>query len=303
MHDYKFQDFQPHRWMAATPELDNLSLLEMTLPGTHNAGCDWEATYEPAIAANWAVCQDVSFYSQLNRGARALDLRLVYDANATGLAKFRFAHDTVWSSRTLEDLFRDIKAFLERSYDEFIILDFHHLKGYETPFDFQYFNDMMLLHLGENIIPRANMHLSLGELKNISRTQRLLVTGPYHYSIDRTWFCYPVTHMWAGNAFIKETGLPTVTLHPYITEVMKNPPSRTELWSLSAAIYNGGGPQRIYESLDIWFDPAKSDWARKCNIINFDFIKNSNIVLFCQQASLQKALAKYAITLTAQPGR
>ncbi|MBC8997577.1 phospholipase [Pseudomonas sp. N40(2020)] len=300
MHDLDLQHFQPNRWMAATPPLDNLSLFEMTLPGTHNAGCDWEASYSPSIAANWAVCQDVPFYSQLNRGARALDLRLVYDSHATGLAKFRFFHDKVWSSRTLEDLIRDLKGFLERSYNEFIVLDFHELRDGDTPFDFKYFNDVMLQHLGEYIIPEKNKHLSLGELKNISRMQRLLVATPSHSNIDWEWFCHQVIHKWAGNAYVLETLLPTFTLQNYLTEVMKRPPSRTLLWSLSAAIWNATGPQRIYEKLDAWFDPANSDWAQNCNIINFDFIKNSNIVLFCQQANLQKAIAKSTVTLHPQ---
>jgi 1-phosphatidylinositol phosphodiesterase len=291
MNNYTYETLAPHQWMGKTPELDKLSLLEMTLPGTHNAGCDWEASYAP-LTANWVVCQDVPFYGQLNRGARALDLRLVYDNNASGLARFRFTHNGYRSSRTLEDLVRDIKAFLERSYNEFIVLDFHELKGGEESFNYKYFNEVMHKHLGEYIIPSQNKRLTLEQLKKASRTQRLLVATPSHYQLDWKTFCEQIEQKWAGNALLQETVSPTSTLLAYITKTMENPPSRDRLWALSAAIYNAGGPQRILDKLDSWFDPANSNWAENCNIVNFDFIKNSKIVFFCQVANLNKAARK-----------
>ncbi|MBP5954765.1 phospholipase [Pseudomonas anatoliensis] len=291
MNNYTFKNLLPYQWMGSTPEIDNLSLFEMTLPGTHNAGCDWEASYAPFVA-NWVVCQDVSFYSQLNRGARALDLRLIYDSKSSGLAKFRFLHNSELSSRTLEDLVRDIKGFLERSYNEFIILDFHELKGGKEPFDYKYFSEMMIKHLGEYIIPSENIHLTLGQLKKVSRTQRLLVATPSHYDLDWKLFCGQVVHKWAGNSYVQETLHPTSSLFAYVIEVMKSPPSRDYLWSLSAAIWTLEGPQRILEVLDDWFDPERRNWVEHCNIISFDFIKNSKIVFFCQTANLGKAAKK-----------
>lgn len=59
-----FDDIPTHQWMAYSPQIDNLSLFEMTLPGAHNAGCDWEASYALIPGKNWLACQDVSFYSQ-----------------------------------------------------------------------------------------------------------------------------------------------------------------------------------------------------------------------------------------------
>ena len=38
-------NIQTYQWMADAPDIDNLSLFEMTLPGAHNAGCDWDASY------------------------------------------------------------------------------------------------------------------------------------------------------------------------------------------------------------------------------------------------------------------
>lgn len=287
--------FHLYEWMNATPEIDKLSLNELTLPGTHNAGCDWEASYSDLVTRNWAACQDVSFYSQLNRGSRALDVRLIYDASATGLAKFRFQHSGSWSSRTLADLIRDIKAFLERSFNEFIILDFHELKDGEESFNFKHFNDVMKEHLGDHIIPTANKDLTLGQLKEVNQLQRVLVCTPSDRSLDPNVFGWRIIHQWAGNSW-KQATFDTVfhylRLENHITKVLENPQMNRATWSLSAAVFNAGGPLRMLEKLDEWFDPAKSDWAEKCSIINFDFIKNSKLVYFCYLANLKKASQK-----------
>jgi len=254
-------NYENDNWMAATPAIDSLSLCELTLPGTHNAGCDNEASYALIPGANLVACQDVPFYAQLNRGARALDVRLIYDANAAGLGKFRFQHSGYLSSRTLEDLVSNIKAFLDSSYNEFIILDFHELKHGKEAFDFKYLNDMMLKHLGDRIIPTENRNLSLGQLKKISPLQRVLVAAPHHYNLDFKWFCRQIEHKW-----IDETIVSAKSLRNYINEVLNSPPGNGSPWSLSTTCYMVG-PTRILNEIDEWFDPAKSDWAEKCNII------------------------------------
>jgi hypothetical protein len=69
------ENYALNNWMAATPALDTLSLCELTLPGSHNAGCDWKASYPIIPGAHWLACQNDSFYAQLHNGARALDVR------------------------------------------------------------------------------------------------------------------------------------------------------------------------------------------------------------------------------------
>ncbi|WP_277762033.1 phospholipase [Pseudomonas sp. A34-9] len=290
MNDLFLQNFGPHQWMGDTPQLDDLSLLEMTLPGTHNAGCDWEASFSLIPGPNWLACQDVPFYSQLNRGARVLDVRLMYDSKGLGFAKFRFQHDGYRSSRNLLDLVRDVVAFLQGNPDEFIILDFHELKKGDSDFNHEEFKQLILEHLGERMIPQSNIHLTLGQLKNISSRQRIVVAAPLPNPRD-SLFHEQIPHKWIGEALVNASDL-----YRYIEKTLSNPPSQWRPWSLSATSYTVGGPQRILNELDIWFDPAKTEWAKKCNIINFDFIKNSNIVPFCRLANVQKANEKITVT-------
>lgn len=295
MNTYNQEDLTTHQWMAATAELDNLTLRELTLPGTHNAGCDWEASYPLIPGKNWLACQDISFFSQLNRGARALDLRLAYDNKGQDLDKFRFQHNNYRSTRNLGDLVRDIKAFLERSPNEFIILDFHELASGDTAFNYAAFKQLILTHLGERLIPENNRHLTLGQLKKISPLQRLVVAAPMTRENKDSRFLLQIDHHWIGQTLVN-----TSDLHSYIANVLLTPP-KWDFWSLSATSYTVGGPQRILNELDLWFDPSKTDWAKRCNIINFDFLKNSNIVFFCQMANVQKALDK-TVALRLQAG-
>ncbi|MHC8350714.1 phospholipase [Pseudomonas sp. RT4P38] len=274
--------YTPNNWMAATPAIDTLSLCELTLPGTHNAGSDWKASWPLIPGAHWLACQHDSFYAQLRHGSRALDIRLIYEADAQGLGKFGIHHNGYRNSRTLGNLVTDVKKFLQENPNEFIILDFHTLEG---KFDFAYFNDMMIRFLGDRAIPTNNVSLSLRQLKQISSVQRVLIATPWRRELDRNVFLEQIVHKWSGNSITS-----AAELEKHIIGVLKNPPGTWAPWSLSATSYSAlGGPLDIHEALDSWFDPTKSDWATKCNIINVDFIEESQIVSYCRTANLSKA--------------
>lgn len=275
--------YSNHQWMTATPAIDTLSLFELTLPGTHNAGSDWQASY-PFFGPprHWLACQHNTFYHQLQHGSRALDIRLTYDAKAEGLGKFQMHHNGHRNSRTLGHLVTDINNFLDRNPNEFIIVDFHELAG--DNFDYKFFNDMIIHLMGKRLIPRNNRTLNLEQLKRISPVQRVLVAARSHQQLHSGIFIDSIEHEWSGNGITSAR-----ELQQFIGNLMKNSFSVWTPWSLSATSYSAvGGPVDIHDELDAWFDPAKSDWARKCNIINVDFIEESRIVEFCRTANLLK---------------
>jgi 1-phosphatidylinositol phosphodiesterase len=269
-------------WMSATPAIDTLSLSQLTLPGSHNAGSDWKASWFPR-PAHWLACQHESFYAQLNQGARALDIRLIYEATAPGLGKFRIHHNGHRNNRILGNLVTDVRRFLIENPNEFIILDFHALDG--DDFDFAYFNDMVIRFLDDRIIPTQNRSKSLAQLKNISPAQRVLVAAPWHRALDKDVFLEQIQHKWTGNAITN-----VAALQKHIVDVLKFPPGTWAPWSLSATSYSVlGGPVDIHEKLDSWFDPKNSDWAIKCSIINVDFFDESQLVSYCRTVNLTKA--------------
>jgi 1-phosphatidylinositol phosphodiesterase len=273
-------------WMAATPQIERLTLSELTLPGTHNAGCDWQASYALIPGKHWLACQHQSFRSQLDNGSRALDVRLIHDPSAkSGTDRFRFHHNEYLSSRTLKDLLVDVWDFLSVNPDEFIVLDFKNFKGLKGAFDFKLFNALVVQALEPRMIPAANKRLTLAELKRISPLQRVLVCAPRHSELDANLFHDEVVSKWSG---IATTNI--AELRAFITTVISAPPSSWYNWTLSATCYSAtGGPTDIHDELNAMFDPKNSDWARKCNIINVDFIEESKIVDFCRAANLLKA--------------
>ncbi|EUB74680.1 hypothetical protein PMI27_000856 [Pseudomonas sp. GM41(2012)] len=283
MDSFVQNNYTLNNWMAATPAIDTLSLCELTLPGTHNAGSDWKASWPLIPGAHWLACQHQSFYAQLRHGSRALDIRLMYDADAQGLGKFCIHHNGYRNGRTLGNLLFDVEEFLQENPNEFIILDFHELK--RDQFDFTYFNSVIKLLIGDRIIPTQNRSLSLRELKQISSMQRILVAAPWHSALDRNVFHEQIAHKWSGSGITN-----AADLKQHIINVLKYPPGTGAPWSLSATSYSAlGGPVDIHNELNFWFDPNKSDWASKCNIINVDFIEESNIVSYCRTVNLTKA--------------
>jgi len=283
MDNFVQNNYTLNNWMAATPAIDTLSLCELTLPGTHNAGSDWQASWPLIPGAHWLACQHQSFYAQLRHGSRALDIRLMYDADAQGLGKFCIHHNGYRNGRTLGNLVTDVEKFLQENPNEFIILDFHELK--REQFDFAYFNSMMMRFLGDRLIPTQNRSLSLRQLKQISSVQRVLVATPWHSALDRNVFHEQIEHKWSGSGITN-----AADLKQHIINVLKYPPGTSAPWSLSATSYSAlGGPVDIHDELNFWFDPNNNDWASKCNIINVDFIEESNIVSYCRTVNLTKA--------------
>jgi len=283
MDNFVQSKYTHNNWMTAAPAIDTLSLCELTLPGTHNAGSDWKASWPLIPGAHWLACQHESFYAQLSRGSRALDIRLMYDADARGLGKFCIHHNGYRNGRTLGNLLFDVEEFLQENPNEFIILDFHELEG--NQFDFAYFNSLVTLLVGDRIIPTKNRSLSLRQLKQISSMQRILVATPWNIALDQNVFHEQIKHKWSGSGITN-----AAELKQHIINVLKYPPGTWAPWSLSATSYSYlGGPVDIHDELDSWFDPNKSDWASKCNIINIDFIEESNIVSYCRTVNLTKA--------------
>lgn len=271
-----------HDWMTNVPIIGELTLGELTLPGAHNSGVDKQSWYVPQILKHWVACQNNSFLTQLNNGARALDLRIVQLSPGSYL----FQHNSIKSFWTLNSMIKAVKTFLIANPDEFIVLDFHEMRSMPSPRDHEEFVRIMTTELGGRMIPTENNHLTLRQLKEESPLQRLMVCTEIR--INRDYFNPRLWHEWSGT---DETT--TGALRGFISEVLQSPPSGERPWSLSATSYTYfGGPVDIKEKLNEWFDPAKSDWASKCSIINADFFEESRLVMYCREANVSKALAK-----------
>lgn len=134
------------------PCLENLSILDLCLVGTHNSatynikrkndfGADAPKTLTSSGAdgsiarvfarnptARWSKCQRMSVLEQLRFGVRYLDYRVVLHADGDA----HISHGQI--SVTLRQALQEIVDFflLPTSADEFVILDIQHLYGFDS---------------------------------------------------------------------------------------------------------------------------------------------------------------------------
>ncbi|APC19000.1 phospholipase [Pseudomonas frederiksbergensis] len=281
----------PHKqWMSETRYMDRLSIGEIVWPGAHNSGVDRDASYPLHIAAisNWVVCQDGPFIQQLNEGVRALDLRFHADEHWMGIKKFHTFHGPA-TGRSLSELIKSLKYFLNENPDEFIILDLHELKTLNgDAFDYKTFNTVIMNELGLRLIPEKNKSLTLGELKKLSRQQRIVLAAAWHPDFNSPLYWGGISHQWSGTDIT-----PPNELKQHIARTLKSPPSGAMPWSLSATSYELlVGVKRITTELNEWFGPT-SGWAPKCSIINVDFFGDSSLIDYCWESNMIKGRAKH----------
>ncbi|MVV50397.1 phospholipase [Pseudomonas sp. PB120] len=276
--------FDKQKWMSNVLDIDRLKLTDIVWPGAHNAGMDKQAPNYDVVIGNWTTCQNDSFAWQLAQGARALDIRLGY-TEGHDQSIFYFHHNGYQSHRVLDELIDAISTFLDQNRDEFIILDFHQLGDRQKPFAYDKLNDVLISRLGPRLIPYSDSMKTVGELKRISTRRRLILTAPGLHGLDDDYFWPRISHKWSGEVFTD-----TDELERHISSTLRNAPTETFLWSLSATSYGFlGGPQDIKKQINDWFNPTR-DWVTRCSIVSTDFFDESDIVRYCWSASSMKAV-------------
>jgi 1-phosphatidylinositol phosphodiesterase len=273
-----------NKWMSACLEIERLKLTDIVWPGAHNAGMDKQAPNYEVVIGNWTTCQNDSFAWQLSKGARAFDIRLGY-TEGLDQSVFYFHHNGLQSHRTLDELIDAASDFLDRNPDEFIIFDFHQLGDGQKYFDHKRLSDLLVRRLGQRIIPPGNATKTVAELKGISTQGRVILAAPAVRELDDDFFWPSITHKWSGETFVD-----TQDLKRHISSTLATVPFTSFLWSLSATSYGfWGGPQKIKDEINDWFDTTR-DWVTRCSIINLDFFEESNIVRYCRSATSMKAV-------------
>ncbi|WP_405753756.1 phosphatidylinositol-specific phospholipase C [Streptomyces sp. NBC_01411] len=104
----------PADWMGALP--DALSLLRMTIPGTHDSCCT-----DPANGTEWSHTQNWGIAEQLQRGIRFLDIR------ANGLQdhmgdSFGIYHAGFYQGITFDGVLTQCRDFLQQHPGETIVM-------------------------------------------------------------------------------------------------------------------------------------------------------------------------------------
>jgi 1-phosphatidylinositol phosphodiesterase len=102
-------------WMGGLP--DGLSLNQITIPGTHDAGADKHTSGVSWPSAPYVICQDFSIPNQLNLGVRWLDIRLCYDDG-----DLMVHHSHYYLHKNFKDVLHYCVSFLNDHPSETIVL-------------------------------------------------------------------------------------------------------------------------------------------------------------------------------------
>ena len=262
-------------WMTGIYEhIKNLRVHQLALPSAHNSGVD-KGSLDP-VFGNWMACQDYFFGTQLNQGARVLDLRVTdysyrKDVGGSKVPRYKFIEEFKCvhglPGRNFDQCLAEVKRFAESNRGELIILDIHKFdRGRNLNDSIGRFRNK-LSQLNHLLIPPTARNLTLAEIKKSHPNRNVIICwegGTYWNTIQ---------HIWEGDQTTR------AQLESFINRARARVSSST-FSSLSATIYNTGGPMRLRRGEKVWtdvFHPQHSVF----NIINADFIQDTGIVEKC----------------------
>lgn len=281
------------RWMSdMAADIAHLKLHQLAIPGAHNSGVD--ADGKDLLGNPWAICQYNDFSSQLNAGARYLDLRLVdssYNKDIGGKKPtyqfkeiFEFKHGVISVGRRLQHLVSAVDNFTTDNPGEIVIIDFHHYdRGNYSHNSLQrclpYFNSIK-----NRLIPPAAKGLSIGEIKQNHPGRNIILCLDHNYPkpvseggkppqpdkwagevVQRDQIWSTLSHVWTADA--TEDNVTSL-----VANSMTSPPQNA-YWVLSAAA--GSPPKDLHPDHPIRTEVFKSGF-QNANIVMVDFINGDN---------------------------
>lgn len=260
--------------------LGNLTITEMTLPGTHDSG-----TYDPVspFGAPWVRTQRLPLSKQLECGIRVLDLRI--GQNSPG--DYVVVHDTWRTSYSLQSALTEVTQFITSTNKEIVILDFHRFVNLDngTSFDYSQLKSQIQQYLSGCYLPVGEgSGKTLEDIWSTCGSKRVIVAWNTNN---------PDSYMWPGvNQRWYQGADSQQKLYETIKVDMQNPPSG--MWAACSFVESGifstpiSNARETDPTITRWFFGGSS-FCEKSNIISVDFFeKYSNVV----QASIIGSLLK-----------
>lgn len=161
-------------WMGdLSGKIGNRALNMLAIPGTHDSatydinalslvantpdmspwvnavyGLGLAGIVTAAIIAGWAKAQGLSTKKQLEAGIRYLDLRVVRDKSSYYICHAMY-------SCKVDEVIKEVKAFIEAHPKEIIILDFNHLYQFDTDTQHKNFVNKLYDTFGNKMAPNT----------------------------------------------------------------------------------------------------------------------------------------------------
>jgi hypothetical protein len=195
----------PATWIGdALSVIGNLTLKQVTLPGTHDSGAyylgnapipgeDFSETEQIFLVAeeldlpvevvtrNWALTQTQNFYDQMKGGIRYFDLRSGWYNPANQWFTFHFV-----IGNPVEYLLRNISNYLNDYPTEIVIVEMSHFDGYPNQSDVDSLKVLVLDILGKYLYPvDLSFNFTINDM--VRSGKRALVTMEQDYDNITLW--------------------------------------------------------------------------------------------------------------------
>ena len=174
IHPNAFREWMGERWST----IKDFPLWQVVLPGAHDAGCYGDRVFAGHVGvdvlrgSSMSVAQGSRVGDQLRYGIRYLDLRFTpspalpprYD-----LRQYYIFHGPDVFDNTAQTILSDVKAFLDSTQDEIVLLDMRVDVGSTNPTtrmlaeEVSWFAQALINELDENRILRRSTVQSLGQ--------------------------------------------------------------------------------------------------------------------------------------------
>lgn len=278
-----------HNWMHRTPQLGQLRVDELILPGTHDSGSDKES---PNFSLPQEYTQDVSPAKQLEAGIRALDLRVSYYENypSGDPGRFQLFHMTSSGRNVAVDIIEMLEGFYQGVLEpndtqkEIIILDFHEFNNFNE-LAHEELQALVTSQLNHRLIPYYHNTLTVEELWNNHPWKT--VVAAYNSHTESELFWPGVDQVWSGDNLNT-----TAQLKQFMDTRANQRKPDYELQSIQCAKYvlPFHVPDDFSEKIDEWFESKdENSYIQNFHIINTDWSLRSKIIYNCAHANFIKA--------------
>ncbi|XP_044598312.1 PI-PLC X domain-containing protein 2-like [Cotesia glomerata] len=262
-------------WMYDNRKIiENLTLAELFIPGTHNSG-SYRYELPPTILDRYTVTQEKSVMDQLLTGIRYLDIRPCIVDN-----KYWVCHG-LFAMQPLDDIFKDIKDFLDNTM-EIVIINFKEFpQGFEILESHLNFLNYLLDEFEGYFLETFQIHQkTLGEIWKSDN--RLIFSYVSEFealpNLNQSKLIYQ-SLMVAQNLFICSREFSKMNLRAVMAEITLD----SSMIIVDAALFYFGRGEKSLRELAVQTGPLVTMWYKKrhfktANIVAVDFIDATGII-------------------------
>ena len=185
------------------------TLKDIMIPGSHNAG-SYERGFSVSrsLLKKYVFCQDEDVFNQLVYGIRYLDIRISFENIKDQPEKLWIVHGILRTEITLDEVFQQVKQYLDATEKEVVLLDFHRFERGFDDFPRDEISNQITAERHEMVLNKLREHLldhisqdAKGydiKLSEVVESGKRLVVGYAANRYIRHAALYPrVRHLWA----------------------------------------------------------------------------------------------------------